>query len=349
MNADHLPPASPDHLPHPSSRGRSRAHALPRTDLGTAIETWLADGRAQGWSPRTLSDRQWTLRHFIWWLEHVEGAAPTLEAVNSLRLRSFLSYTREPCLGGRYDSGRSASARQARPSSVQTYHRHLRAFLNFCVEEGVLTQSPLRNVRPPRVPNEQVQPFTSEQVQALLQAAQSTDQRERNRTVVLLLVDTGLRVSELCALRMRDVDRATGQIVVAGKGGKTRIVYTGVTSRRALLRYLQRRRQDATPDEPLFRSVVPSEGEVGLTPNAVRIMMRKLGRAAGIEGVRVSPRTARHTFAVNFLRSGGNLFELQALMGHSDLTILRRYVALAESDLAQAHRQASPADRMKLR
>jgi len=56
-----------------------------------------------------------------------------------------------------------------------------------------------------------------------------------------------------------------------------------------------------------------------------------------------------HTFAVNFLRAGGNLFELQQLMGHTDLTVLRRYVALAEADLAQAHRNTSPADRMRLR
>lgn len=69
----------------------------------------------------------------------------------------------------------------------------------------------------------------------------------------------------------------------------------------------------------------------------------------GLQGVRCSPDTQRHTFAVNFLRGGGNLFELQQLMGHTDLTVLRRYMALAEADLAEAHRAASPADRMRLR
>ena len=64
-----------------------------------------------------------------------------------------------------------AASQIARPSSVQTYHRHLRAFLNFSVAEGLLEKSPLRNVKPPRVPNDQVQPFSPEQVQALLSAA----------------------------------------------------------------------------------------------------------------------------------------------------------------------------------
>lgn len=75
----------------------------------------------------------------------------------------------------------------------------------------------------------------------------------------------------------------------------------------------------------------------------------RASRVTSIKGVRCSPHTLRHTFAVNFLRGGGNLFELQQLMGHTDLTVLRRYVALAEADLAQAHWAASPADRMKLK
>jgi site-specific recombinase XerD len=79
------------------------------------------------------------------------------------------------------------------------------------------------------------------------------------------------------------------------------------------------------------------------------MIVAKAGKAANINGVRCSPHTLRHTFAVNFLRGGGNLFELQQLMGHADLTVLRRYVALAEADLAQAHRNASPADRMRLK
>jgi integrase/recombinase XerC/integrase/recombinase XerD len=240
------------------------------------------------------------------------------------------------------------AVKAARPSTIQTYHRHLRAFLNFCVDEGTLNQSPLRNVKPPRVPVEQIQPFSPEQVQALLNATARSEEKNRNRAILLLLVDSGMRVSEMCSLRVSDVDRTTGQIVVVGKGNKRRTVYTGATSRRALGRYLQVQRPNATPEEALLHGDGDAGAGVGLTPNGVRLMMRRLGKNAGLTGVRVSPHTARHTFAVNFLRGGGNLFELQALMGHKSLAVLRRYVALAQTDLEQAHRRASPADRLRL-
>lgn len=123
----------------------------------------------------------------------------------------------------------------------------------------------------------------------------------------------------------------------------------GVRARRALWRYLEAERRQAGPDEPLFIAAGGFDAGAGLTPTGVRQMIKKAGAAAGLTGVRCSPHTLRHTFAINFLREGGNLFALQALMGHADLAILRRYVALAEADLAQAHRAASPADRMKIK
>jgi integrase/recombinase XerD len=86
-----------------------------------------------------------------------------------------------------------------------------------------------------------------------------------------------------------------------------------------------------------------------LTPRGVRQIIAQVGRSAGIDGVRCSPHTLRHTCAINYLRNGGNVFELQQLMGHEDLETLQRYVKLAQVDLAKGHRQASPADRMKLR
>jgi integrase/recombinase XerD len=86
-----------------------------------------------------------------------------------------------------------------------------------------------------------------------------------------------------------------------------------------------------------------------MTPSDIGQAVQECGELAKVEGVRCSPHTLRHTFAVSFLRRGGNLLELQRLMSHSDLDVLQRYVALAESDLAQAHRMASPADRMRLK
>jgi site-specific recombinase XerD len=167
--------------------------------------------------------------------------------------------------------------------------------------------------------------------------------------VILLLVDTGMRVSELMGLSMTAVDRGTGELTVVGKGNKKRTIFMGVSCRRALWRYLEAERTEAAPDEPLIISVGGQRSGTALTNSGVHGIVAKAGKAAGVTSVRCSPHTLRHTFAVNFLRGGGNLFELQQLMGHTDLTVLRRYVALAQADLAQAHRNASPADRMRLK
>lgn len=287
---------------------------------------------------------------FLWWLENEAEAPAALTSLTPVRIREFLAYAREPRPEGRYGSDRPSAKREARPATVHAYFRAIRAFSNFCLAEGLLEETPLKNVKAPRVPNDQIQPLSPEQVQALVDAARRTAAPERNVAVILALVDTGLRASELLGLKVGDADRGTGELVVIGKGNKKRRVYLGIAARRALWRYLETAdRRNAFTDEPLFVSVGGIRHGAGLSHTGIHEIVRNAGDAAGIQGVRCSPHTLRHTFAVNFLRGGGNLFELQQLMGHTDLTVLRRYVALAEADLAEAHRAASPADRMRLK
>jgi site-specific recombinase XerD len=289
------------------------------------------------------------MEHFIWWLENEEETAATLEALTPSRIRAVLAYAREERPEGRWGSNYPSARRASRPSTVHTLFRCLRAFSNFCVAEGLLDETPLKNIKPPRVPNDQVQPLSPEQVQALVDAARRSRAPERDVALVLLLVDTGLRVSEACSLTVADVDRGSGELVVLGKGGKKRRVYMGLAARRALWRYLEADRRQALGEEPLFVSVGGHQAGAALRSNGVFQIIQRLGQAARLSGVRCSPHTLRHTFAVSFLRGGGNLLELQQLMGHTDLTMVRQYVQLAEADLAQAHRAASPADRMKLK
>jgi site-specific recombinase XerD len=286
---------------------------------------------------------------FIWWMENEEGAASTLDSLTPTLVRSFIAYVRDGSAKGRWGSDHHAVARPTRPSTVATYHRAIRAFTNFCLAEGVLETNPLQNVKPPHVPTDQVQPFTQEQIQTLIDAARRTSNADRNVALILVMLDTGLRVSEVAILTVGSLDRESGALVVTGKGNKRRRVYMGVATRRALWRYVEADRCGTPADEPLFTSSGGTLAGAALTESGIYQIVKKTGKAARLTGVRSSPHTLRHTFAVSYLRGGGNLFELQQLMGHTDLTILRRYVALAEADLEQAHRSASPADRMKLR
>ena len=163
------------------------------------------------------------------------------------------------------------------------------------------------------------------------------------------MFDCGARVSEICALTGRDLDRGSGALNILGKGSKRRVVYLGSTARRLMWRYMESERRGALPDEPLFTATGGHTPGNPMTPSGLFQLVQRLGRAAGIVGVRVSPHSLRHSFAIAYLRNGGSVLELQRLLGHESLEMVRRYVNLAQSDLQQAHRQASPADRSGLR
>lgn len=328
-----------------STPTRDRA-STPRGPLERAVENWLADGRAQGHSARTLANRRHLMAKFGWWLMNEEEAEPSLEALSPARIRLFLTYLRQERPDGRFGSDTPNACRAARPSTVHTYYCCLRAFVNFCLAEGLIEETPLKNVKAPRVPNDQVQPFTAGQILELLSAARQSRTPERDTAIISLLADTGMRVSELCGLTVGDFDRMGGELSVLGKGNKRRQVYMGAAARRALWRYVETDRKHAQPGEPLLVGVGGNRRGTGMTPSGVFWVVQAVGEKAGIRGIRCSPHTLRHYFAVSFLRGGGNLFELQQLMGHTDLTVLRWYVALAEADLAAAHRKASPLDRI---
>jgi site-specific recombinase XerD len=125
-----------------------------------------------------------------------------------------------------------------------------------------------------------------------------------------------------------------------GKGAKERLVPVGTSSRRAIGRYLSQRGR-GEPDESVFLA----EAGTGLTFHGIQQILKRLKASAGLER-RCSPHTFRHTFAHNYLVNGGDVFTLQRILGHTSLDMVRRYVALADTDVASRHELASPADHL---
>jgi integrase/recombinase XerD len=165
--------------------------------------------------------------------------------------------------------------------------------------------------------------------------------------VILILLDAGLRVSELTSLTLKDVRLAEGILKVSGKGKKERLIPIGKASQRILWNYINRYRPE--PAKPRYDLVFLTKDGWPLTKNRVQKMMMKYGKKADIKGVRYSPHTLRHTGAVMFLRNGGDVFNLQRLLGHSSLEMARHYCELADVDVKRAHSIASPVDNLNLR
>ncbi len=159
------------------------------------------------------------------------------------------------------------------------------------------------------------------------------------------MLDSGLRVSEVVGIALDDVDFADGSVRIRhGKGGKERTVPIGSTVRRHLWKYVSESRPEplaATVDR-LFLS---SQG-LPLTKTGAQQMVRRLGRKAGLTGVRCSPHTFRHSFAKNYLMNGGDVFSLQRILGHSDLSTVRLYLNLFSCDLKAQHNRFSPVDNL---
>ena len=211
-------------------------------------------------------------------------------------------------------------------------------------------------VKQPKFIKRTIDALSEDQVRAILAAAlyarpyttvsgrQVTPARataDRDRAIVLTLVDSGLRASELCALVIDDYDAKRGRLLVQrGKGDKARYVVVGARTQKAIWRYLTLR-PNARASEPLFAT----RNGAHIDRTTLRQLLARMGNRAGVAGVH--PHRFRHTFAINFLRNGGNLLTLKELLGHESLVMVQRYARIVEADIDRAHAH-SPADKWRL-
>jgi len=310
------------------------------SELDRHAQGWLLDGEIRQLSPNTLYARRLLVEKLLWFLR--QRKYPTC---GTLELRHFLAYIGN---GHEDPNGRWGNAqlrKGVRPRTVQTYFINMKTLFGWLVDEGVLEVSPMGNLRPPVARMDQIQPFTQAQVSALLAAAKRSHHPRRDLALLLILLDTGVRASEVCGLRMKDLDMPGRRATVLGKGNKRRSVYFGRDTTKALWTYLKE--QERGEEDPLFFSDRGTRKGEAITRSGLRQLLERLGQAAKIEATRCSPHTCRHTFAVEFLRGGGNVFSLQQLLGHTSLHMTNRYVALAQADIEAQHRAYSPVDRLR--
>jgi len=214
--------------------------------------------------------------------------------------------------------------------SINTYLRCLKAFLKWSFQERILAEP----VTLSWLKEEKVilSTLAEAQIKALINWKSSTVSGARLHCLVCLLLDTGLRISEALGLTREDLDLDNLVLKVRGKGMKHRLVPISEEMRRLLWRYSQKR------DSLLFLTKYGTP----LSPRDVLRDLKKLANRLGITGVRMSPHTLRHTFAVSYLRAGGNLFYLSRILGHADINTTQRYLqSLGVQDLQAVHSKLS--------
>jgi integrase len=317
-------------------KDRSAESGLLSFQIKPLAESWLLAGDISRHSKTTLTARRGAIDKLCWFLE-----SRSLSRCDVHALRAFFKHVMDGHreTGGRW--GNPRNIRPTKPGTSATYDRILRAFFNWLISEGEIETSPMERIPKPVDRPDQLNPFTEDALHRLIAAAKRTHNPKRDEALILVMLDTGLRASELCALTVGDIDLQEATLTVReGKGGKSRYLPMAQATRKALYNYLRDR--DTDTDEPLFLSDRGGSAGNGLTRHGLRFLFNRLAKAAGIIGVRCSPHTLRHSFAVSYLKNGGNQFALMNLLGHTDTKMTARYVKYSQADVAQAHRHFSP-------
>lgn len=295
-------------------------------ELADLAASFARSLRAEMRAPRTVKLYGISVRMFSEWLTST-GRTAALDQLTRDNIREWLAYLAED--------------REA--STVRTRFKGLHRFCGWLVAEGELDVSPMAGLSPPEPSAKPVPVLDDEELTALLKACGGRDFSDRRDEAMLrVLLDAGIRVSELCGLKVTDVDLDREMAMVKGKGDKLRPVYFGTRTVRALDRYLRERRKHRWCHlEALF---LTQRG--ALSTDGARDRVKIRAEQAGLKD-RMHPHRFRHTFAHDYLMAGGQERDLKRLAGWSSDIMLERYGASAADMRArEATRRLRRGDRV---
>lgn len=283
--------------------------------------------------------RDWT----YWRISHHYPA--DIITVSIEELQKFFLYLRNDHRPHEGNSHRPpAKSKGMAPNTIDTYYRIIRAFWNFCGAKGYLNEGQKGFFSPDALPHPHIEitprdTYSDKEIQDLLKAARGMENQEeswRNQAIILMLLESGMRATELCSLVDENVDVEKRRAFIRGKGGKWRWVFWHPPTDRALRNYLAHRRGEQ--GGPLFRGMNSRNDGKRLSRDAVRSMLRRLADIAGIELVEGAPIHAfRHTFAHDALDAELDISQLAQLMGHSNIQTTMRYVQEHPDKLQKIH------------
>jgi len=288
--------------------------------LKQATDSFLLSKKAAGRSLRTIAKYQDTLRILA---RYTNGKC--LEDITADDIRRYLADCRE--------------AGQKR-TSQDTYYRTFSTFFTWCVAEYGIS-SPMERVERIHLPKRLPPYLSDEAICKLLVATSGSRHPLRDRAIVAVLVDTGIRAGELLGLTLKNIDFGAGELRVFGKDMEERLVPIDEQASKALTEHLKSRR-DRDGNRPVFISQRTKEV---LTVSGLRQVLKRLAQRAGVKE-RVYTHLFRHIFGRCWMRDGGDLESLGEVFGHNQLSTTRLYARQQIEDIKRKHRRISPANRL---
>jgi site-specific recombinase XerD len=293
------------------------------------MEAFLNSRKAEGLSNGTLRFYKQKLKLFLDYCQ--AHAIERIGQITTTFIRQYLLYLEES---------------KHNPGGRHAAFRSLHAFLNWYENEAEPEGwgNPIRKVKAPKVPIEPLEPVSHETIVSMVKICdRGTFTGDRDAAILLCLLDTGARASEFLDIELKDLNQASGAILIRkGKGSKPRTVYLGRHSRKFLRKYLKYR----TDNSPALWVTHPRFSSERLSYDGLRAIIHRRSVDARVE--EPSLHDFRRAFAIAMLRNKTDIYTLAKLMGHEGITVLQRYLKQTCQDTEAAHRRSGPVDNSEL-
>jgi len=216
------------------------------------------------------------------------------------------------------------ASRKVSATTLNNERRVLSSFFGWLQVEEYITVNPMLRIKNIKQPKVIKSPFTQQEIEEIRDACRTL----RERAIVELLLSTGMRREELCNLDISDVDFASGEIIVTGKGNKQRKCFMSATAKKRLRDYLDTR-SDSSP------SLIASQGNKRLGIGGLGLLIRQIGERAGVKNTH--PHRFRRTSATQVLQRGMPIEQVQVMLGHEKIDTTMRYAITADETVKQSH------------
>ena len=326
---------------------RNRTKDLMMVSLERGIDLYLTTMETEGKSPRYIDWLNTRLKFFNNFIQDTFGDDFKLQDLTVDDGRDYIRSLMERETKYKDHPMHKERKGKLKPQYIHGCGRAIRSFSTWAYEEGYLDENIMRRLKLPKLPKKLPEPLSEEEIERVLSATlEDTRERLRNFAIMMLFLDTGIRLDELVNLQLSKVDMVLGEMTIFGKGAKERKVPVGFQAKKALLDYLSKERPEPiNPQDEDF--VFLNVDGYPLTHGAVSKIFQRIKKLSGVDNFH--PHACRHTFSVRYLVNGGDAFSLQKILGHTSLEMTRKYVNLASGDVKEKHRRFSPMDNLGFR
>ncbi|WP_312700563.1 tyrosine-type recombinase/integrase [Sedimentibacter sp.] len=304
--------------------------------LSQLKDMFIIDNEIKGNSKKTIAQYKRVLGYFIDFTADIDADLLTIDIIKSYQ-KNLLE---RQFIGNSFYSGKDGQ--KLSRTTVNTYMTHLRTFVIYLYDNQYIDANlfdKITIVKKPKIIKEILSDYEIEKV---LMSFSNCEMSVRNQCIFLSMVDAGLRLSEICNLDVPDVIFNGNMIKINGaKGFKDRYVPMSLSLKKSLYKYITMYR---VPDFIDNKALFLSKDKKRITEKAVTMVIVRLRKKMKFD--KMNPHRLRHTFATNYIINGGDMFNLQLILGHEDIQTVRKYVHLARYYLQSSYTNISVCDRL---